>query len=84
MSFIDDIMGFDPQSLDAFQEPVNVNNYDVNIYKTNPVKLSKAEDGHYRAKIRVIYNPFNPKKSIVKQETYFLQDAEGSDRKSVV
>lgn len=78
MSFIDDIMGFDPQSLDAFQEPVNTNQYDANIYKTNPVKLSKADDGHYRAKIRVIYNPFNPKKSIVKQESYFLQDAEGS------
>lgn len=78
MSFIDDIMGFDPQSLDAFQEPVANTNYDVNIYKTNPVKLSKSEDGHYRAKIRVIYNPFNPKKSIVKQENYFIKDVDGS------
>ena len=78
MSYIDDIMGFDPQSLDAFNEPVANANYDVNIYKTNPVKLSKSEDGHYRAKIRVIYNPFNPKKSIVKQETYFIKDADGS------
>lgn len=79
MSYIDDIMGFDPQSLDAFQEPVaNTNNYDANIYKTNPVKFSKSEDGHYRAKIRVIYNPFNLKKSIVKQETYFIQDVDGS------
>lgn len=78
MSYIDDIMGFDPQSLEAFQEPVANNNYDQNIYKTNPVKLSKSEDGHYRSRIRVIYNPFNPKKSIVKQETYFIQDMEGS------
>lgn len=78
MSFIDDIMGFDPQSLDAFQEPVSNTNYDVNIYKTNPVKLSKSDDGHYRAKIRVIYNPFNPKKSIVKQENYFIKDINGS------
>lgn len=78
MSFIDEIMDFNPQNLDAFQEPVNANNYDANVYKTNPVKLSKADDGHYRAKVRVIYNPFNPKKSIVKQETYFLQDVEGS------
>lgn len=78
MSFIDDIMGFDPQSLDAFQEPVSNANYDANIYKTNPVKLSKSEDGHYRAKVRVIYNPFNLKKSIVKQETYFIKDADGS------
>ena len=78
MSYIDDIMGFDPTSLDAFQEPVSTNSFDANIYKTNPVKLSKSEDGHYRAKIRVIYNPFNPKKSIVKQETYFIKDFEGS------
>lgn len=78
MSFIDDIMDFNPQSLDAFQEPVANNNYDANIYKTNPVKLSKADDGHYRSRIRVIYNPFNPKKSIVKQENYFIQDSEGS------
>lgn len=78
MSFIDEIMDFNPQSLDAFQEPVANINYDVNIYKTNPVKLSKSEDGHYRAKIRVIYNPFNPKKSIVKQENYFIKDVDGS------
>ncbi len=78
MSFIDDIMGFDPQSLDAFQEPVNNQNYDVNIYKTNPVKFSKSEDNHYRSKIRIIYNPFNPRKSVVKQENYFIQDIDGS------
>lgn len=78
MSYIDDIMGFDPTSLEAFREPVSINSFDANVYKTNPVKLSKAEDGHYRARIRVIYNPFNPKKSIVKQETYFIQDSEGS------
>ena len=59
MSYIDDIMGFNPSNLEAFQEPVNNSNFDANIYKTNPVKLSKAEDGHYRAKVRVLYNPFN-------------------------
>lgn len=78
MSYIDDIMGFNPSNLEAFQEPVNNSNFDANIYKTNPVKLSKAEDGHYRAKIRVLYNPFNFKQSIVAQRTYFIQDAEGS------
>lgn len=78
MSYIDDIMGFDPQNLDAFQEPVATASYDANIYKTNPVKFSKAEDGHYRAKIKAIYNPFNPKQSIVHQATYFIKDAEGS------
>lgn len=78
MSYIDDIMGFNPQNLEAFQEPVSNNNYDVNIYKTNPVKLSKSEDGHYRSKIRIIYNPFDVKKSIVPQATYYLKDADGS------
>ena len=78
MSYIDDIMGFNPQDLDAFQAPAATASYDANIYKTNPVKLSKSEDGHYRAKVRVIYNPFNFKQSIVAQRTYFLQDAEGS------
>jgi hypothetical protein len=78
MSYIDDIMGFNPQDLDAFQEPTSTSSYDANIYKTNPVKFSKSEDGHYRAKVRVIYNPFNFKQSVVAQRTYFIQDAEGS------
>ena len=78
MSYIDDIMGFNPSDLDAFQEPVSNSNFNANVYKTNPVKLSKSEDGHYRSKVRVIYNPFNFKQSIVAQRTYFIQDAEGS------
>ena len=75
--FIDDIMGFDPSNLSAFQEPVNANSFDANVYKTNPVKLSKAEDGHYRSKLRVIYNPFDVKQSIVKQISYAMNDADG-------
>lgn len=78
MSYIDDIMGFDPSSIDAFNAPESNNSFDANVYKTNPVKLSKSEDGHYRAKIRVIYNPNDPKKSIVHQATYFIKDADGS------
>ena len=78
MAFIDDVMGFDPTNLDVFHEQVSQNSFDANIYKTNPVKLSKAEDGHYRAKIKIIYNPHNIKRSIVPQATYFIQDQEGS------
>lgn len=81
MSYIDDIMGFNPSNLDVFQEPTSSSSYDANnanIYRTNPVKLSKAEDGHYRAKVRIIYNPFNFKQSIISQRTYFIQDANGS------
>lgn len=73
--FIDEIMGFNPQDLSAFNEPVE-KNYDVNIYKTNP-KDSKSEDGHYRSKLRVIYNPFDVKNSIVPQATYAMYDQEG-------
>ena len=74
-NFIDEIMGFDPQNLEVFNEQVQTN-YDVNVYKTNP-KLSKAEDGHYRAKLRVIYNPFSVKESIVRQATYAMSDQDG-------
>ena len=62
--FIDEIMGFNPNALEVFQEKSS-NNYNENIYKTNP-KDSKSEDGHYRSKLRIIYNPFDVKKSIVR------------------
>ena len=74
-SFIDEIMGFNPEDLTVFNEPVN-NNYSSNIYKTNPA-MSKAEDGHYRSKLRLIYNPFNPKDSIVPQASYAMSDTNG-------
>ena len=73
--FIDEVMGFDPSNLDAFNEPEG-RNYDANVYKTNP-KDSKSEDGNYRSRVRVIYNPANPKDSIVHQATYFLKSADG-------
>ena len=74
--FIDEIMGFNPQDLGVFNEVSNSNNYDVNVYKPSP-KLSKSEDGHYRAKLRVIYNPFSVKESIVKQASYAMSDQDG-------
>lgn len=74
--FIDDIMGFNPQDLGVFNEPVAANSYDANIYKTNP-KLSKSEDGHYRSKLRVLYNPLNIKESIARQATYAMNDENG-------
>lgn len=74
--FIDEIMGFNPQDLGVFNEVSNQTNYDVNVYKPSP-KLSKSEDGHYRAKLRVIYNPFSVKESIVKQASYAMSDQDG-------
>jgi hypothetical protein len=74
--FIDNLMGFDPQNLDAFKEKQSTN-YDANIYKTNPVKLAKSDDGIYRSRIKVIYNPKNLQKSIVHRATYGLTDQNG-------
>lgn len=47
-----------------------------NIYKCNP-KLSKAEDGHYRAMIKVVYNPHNLAQSIVERQVYSMSDENG-------
>jgi hypothetical protein len=73
--FIDDVMGFNPNDLTIFNAPeaTSTNN---TVYRTNP-KDSKAEDGHYRCKLRVIYNPNDIKQSIVKQATYAMNDQDG-------
>jgi len=75
-SFIDDVMDFDSTSLEVFQEKTSNSARNANVYKTNP-SLSKSEDGHYRSRIRVIYNPYAPKKSIVHQATYAMTDENG-------
>lgn len=72
---IDQLMGFDPQNLEVFQEKPK-QSQNANVYRTNP-KSSKAEDGHYRSKIRVIYNPYDVKNSIVPSATYAMTDANG-------
>ena len=75
--FLDDIMGFDPSNLSAFQENTSSAEADPQVYKTNPVTLSKTEDGHYHAVVRVLYNPFNVKESVIKQVLYRMQDENG-------
>jgi len=72
---IDTMMGFDPENMTVFQEK-STSNVNPNIYKTNP-KDSKAEDGNYRSKLRVIYNPYSVKDSIVDQTTYAMRDGAG-------
>ena len=74
-SLVDDILGFNPQDLSAFQEKGP--KADPNIYKTNP-KDSKADDGIYRSKVKILYNPLNFKESIVSQATYWLNMMDGS------
>ena len=76
ISELDDLMGFDPSQLDAFN-PKQRENFNANIYKTNP-KDSKSDDGHYRSRVKILYNPLNIKRSIVHQATYYISDTAGS------
>ena len=73
--FIDDVMGFNPTDLNVFNAP-EATDFNQNVYKTNP-KDSKAEDGHDRSRVRIIYNPNDIKQSIVRQATYAMNDSEG-------
>lgn len=75
VNFIDSIMGFNPQDLSVFNEPV-ANNQNTNIYKTSP-KLSKTPWDNYISKVRIVYNPFNIKRSIISQTTYAMTDFNG-------
>lgn len=71
-----DILGFDPTMLNCYQEQPQASTGNPHIYHPKPA-LSKSEDGVYRAQIKVIYNPFDLKNSILEQQSYALQDANG-------
>jgi hypothetical protein len=73
-----EVLGFNPQDLFGNNEESNQNANQANslIYKTRP-QDSVSEDGHYRCKIKIIYNPENPKKSFLEQQSYGIQDKEG-------
>jgi hypothetical protein len=73
--FLTEIMGLNPSDLNVFNETEQSNSNSI-IYKTNPA-LSKSEDGHYRASIRVVYDPRNPRESIVKSLRYNCKDENG-------
>lgn len=72
-----EILGFDPTQLDVFNQndaPKSAGN--PLIYKTRPAN-SVSEDGVYRATIKVVYNPFNLRQSVLEQQSYAMQDANG-------
>ena len=72
-----EILGFNPQDLSIFnQEETPKTNFNSNIYKPKPSE-TKSEDGHYYATIKIIYNPFDLKHSVLEQQSYGLQDSEG-------
>lgn len=72
-----EILGFDPSQLTVFNDntaPKSAGN--PLIYKTQPAN-SVSEDGVYRSTIKVIYSPQNLKGSILEQQSYAMQDANG-------
>ena len=76
-NFENDILGFDPTQLSVFNEPeTQKSSGDPLIYKPAPEK-SNSEDGIYRSTIKIIYNPFDLRTSIVEQQSYSMQDSNG-------
>ena len=73
-----EVLGFNPQDLfgNNSEENQSSNSSNSLIYKTRPAD-SVSEDGHYRCKIKIIYNPENPKKSFLEQQSYGIQDSNG-------
>lgn len=73
-----DILGFDPTSLNVFNQNNEKPQSQGNslVYRTRPAD-SKSEDGVYRCTIKPVYNPFDFKDSILEQQSYGLQDASG-------
>lgn len=72
-----EILGFDPTQLDVLnQNETNKSAGNPLIYKTSPA-TSKSEDGRYRCTIKVVYNPFNLRQSVLEQQSYAMQDSNG-------
>ena len=71
-----DILGFDPAQLNVFNETETKPAGDPLIYRTRPAD-SKSEDGIYRATIKIIYNPFDLRQSVLEQQSYAMQDKDG-------
>lgn len=73
-----EILGFDPTQLSVFNTPTSEQQKftNPNIYKMRPAE-AKSEDGHYRATIKVVYNPHDLKHSVIDRQSYGLQDEKG-------
>ncbi len=78
-SFIDEMMGLNPNVEAMFAEPEQKPQGNPYRYKTNPNTVSKdvAPDGHYRSKVKILYNPFDKAKSIVSKQYYNFNDTDG-------
>lgn len=79
MEDIDSLLDFNPSDTSAFDSPVtSENNAQSNLFYRPNVKNSTSDDKHYRATIRLIYNPKDFNRSIVERTTYNLKDAQGN------
>lgn len=71
-----DILNFNPSQLSNFNKEENSPKYDSLIYKPRPSD-SKSDDGVYRSVIKVIYNPFDLRNSVLEQQSYAMFDSNG-------
>ena len=72
-----EILGFDPTQLTVFaQNDSPKTSSNPLIYRTRPAD-SVSEDHVYRATIKVVYNPYNLRQSVLEQQSYGLQDENG-------
>ena len=75
--FENDVLGFDPSQLSVFNEDEKKSSAgNPLIYRTRPAD-SVSEDGVYRATIKIIYSPQDLKHSVLEQQSYAMQDAQG-------
>lgn len=70
-----DVLGFNPQDLDVFKEKPKASGNPL-VYHTRPAE-TVSKDGVYRSTIRIVYNPFDLRTSVLEQQSYAMQDAEG-------
>ena len=71
-----DILSFDASQLTINNQPATKNAGNPNLYRPRPAD-AKSEDGVYRSTIKVIWNPFDLRRSVLEQQSYSLQDSKG-------
>ena len=70
------LFDFDPTSLVQTEDSSSKQSGNPIIYNANPSR-GNAEDGHYRSTIKVIFNPFSFKDSVVERQLYSITDENG-------
>ena len=72
---LDQLMGYESNPFQIFPSTTNTVTAD-DVYRTSP-KDSKTEDGHYHAKVRLLYNVYNRARTVVHSTVYNLRDEDG-------